>query len=100
MLDAGALPQGATDSDTDTAAVGEPTTPATTVSGTVKLVDGTVIYLETEGGIVRVETGEATRTVTAVPANLADVVAGDQITVEGAQSDTALAATTITETAR
>lgn len=67
-------------------------------TGTVKLVDGTIIYVQTESGaVVTIRTdGETT---VQVPGALKDLKAGDKITVAGESTTTGTAtATTITKT--
>lgn len=66
-------------------------------SGTVKLVDGTTVYVQTESGdVVTVRTnGE---TAVAVAGDLKDLKAGDKVTVQGqADSEGTVTATTVTE---
>ncbi|MCW6003149.1 hypothetical protein K1W54_00920 [Micromonospora sp. CPCC 205371] len=65
-------------------------------TGTVKLVDGTTIYVQTESGeVVTVRTnGE---TAVAVAAALKDLKAGDKVTVQGqTDSEGTVTATTVT----
>jgi hypothetical protein len=55
-------------------------------TGTVRLVDGTTIYIETGAGeVLTVRTDEDTRVLT--PGVLADLATGDQVTVEGESTD-------------
>ena len=73
-----------------------------TVSGTVKLVDGAVVYVaKPDGSVVRVTTGAKTTVSSQKPGKLSDLAAGDTVTVTGSASgDGSLTATTITERAR
>jgi hypothetical protein len=51
-------------------------------TGTIKLVDGTTIYIETDtGDVITVRTDEDTQV--HIPGTLADLTAGDQVTVDG-----------------
>lgn len=55
-------------------------------TGTIKLVDGTTIYIETDmGEIITVRTDEDTQV--RMPGALADLATGDQVTVEGESTD-------------
>ncbi|GLW28433.1 hypothetical protein Areg01_13730 [Actinoplanes regularis] len=67
-------------------------------TGTVKLVNGTTIYVQTaDGTVVTVNTDGKTTVSTAKKGKLADVKAGDSITVKGATgSDGAVTATSLT----
>lgn len=65
-------------------------------TGTVKLIDGTTVYVQTESGeVVTVRTNE--ETAVAVAGALKDLKAGDKVTVQG-QTDGAgtVTATTVT----
>jgi hypothetical protein len=65
-------------------------------TGTVKLIDGTTVYVQTESGeVVTVRTNE--ETAVAVAGALKDLKAGDKVTVQG-QTDSAgtVTATTVT----
>ncbi len=66
-----------------------PTTAADNgTSGKVKLVNGKTIYVETEDGtVVTVKTDGSTTVNTATKGKLADVKAGQSITVEGSTAD-------------
>ncbi|MFC4071388.1 hypothetical protein [Actinoplanes subglobosus] len=64
------------------------TTAAAGTSGKVKLVNGKTIYVETEDGtVVTVKTDGSTTVNTATKGKLADVKAGQSITVEGTTAD-------------
>jgi len=70
---------------------------ADTTTGTVKLVDGTTLYLQTaDGTVVTVRTGEETAISIAKDGSLKDLKAGDPVTVAGANSAGTVTATTIT----
>lgn len=71
---------------------------AEATTGTVKLVDGTTVYVETESGeVVTVRTdGE---TAVRVPGKLKDLKAGDKVSVEGGEdAEGAVAASSVTKT--
>ncbi|MFV2104688.1 hypothetical protein [Micromonospora sp. LOL_024] len=76
-----------------TAPVAGPTT------GEVKLVDGTTIYVETpDGTVVTVRTTDGTAVRTATAGKLADVEAGDTVSVQGATGEEGtMNATTVTK---
>jgi hypothetical protein len=78
-----------------------PAAPAAT-TGTVKLVNGTTIYVETAtGDVVTVKTDGSTSVATASAAKLADVKAGQSITVQGATGeDGTVTATSVTARAK
>lgn len=64
------------------------------VTGKVKLVDGTTVYIETaDGTVVTVKTTEAT--IVALQAQLKDLVAGATVTVVGTGTGTVTAASII-----
>ncbi|BEL02605.1 hypothetical protein Q0Z83_007960 [Actinoplanes sichuanensis] len=69
-------------------------------TGKVKLVNGKTIYVETEDGtVVTVKTDGSTTVNTATKGKLADVKAGQSITVEGATADDgSVTATRVTAT--
>ncbi|MFL6055562.1 MAG: hypothetical protein ACJ72W_22080 [Actinoallomurus sp.] len=70
--------------------------PGTT--GTVKLVDGDIIYVQTPGGIVRVKTTGATKVSVTKSAKLKDLKAGASVVVQGTPAqDGSVAATTVTQ---
>jgi hypothetical protein len=73
-------------------------TAAAGTTGTVKLVTGSTIYVQAaDGTVITVNTGAGTTVSTARKGKLADVKAGDSITVEGATgSDGAVTATSVT----
>lgn len=77
-------------------AQGGPGTQATT--GTVKLVDGTTIYVQTESGeVVTIRTDGDTSV--HVPGTLKDLKAGDKVSVEGdADAEGAVSASSVTKT--
>ncbi|MGI5246441.1 hypothetical protein [Dactylosporangium sp. CA-139066] len=67
------------------------------VTGTVKLVDGTTVYIETaDGTTVIVKTTD--KTTVSNPGSLKDLTAGSTVTVTGQQADGAVNATAITKT--
>lgn len=75
---------------------GAPTAAAPT-TGKVKLVDGNTLYIETEDGrVITVKTGENTTVQSATPAELKNLAAGTQVTVQGATAGTTITATSIT----
>ncbi len=70
---------------------------ATPTTGTVKLVDGTTVYLETpDGQVVTVKTTGSTAVRTAQGGALSDLAPGSSVTVEGSGSGDTITATTIT----
>jgi hypothetical protein len=73
-------------------------TGTTATAGTVKLVDGSTIYVQTaDGSVVTVDTDGETTVSTAKKGKVADVKAGDSITVNGVTgSDGAVTATEVT----
>jgi Cu/Ag efflux protein CusF len=73
------------------------TAPAAT-TGTVKLVDGATIYVQTsDGNVVTVNTNGKTSVAAASKAALSSIKAGQKVTVEGATgSDGAVTATSVT----
>jgi hypothetical protein len=73
-------------------------TAATDTTGTVKLVDGTTIYVQkADGTVVTVKTGGTTKVSTSKAGKLSDVKAGQSVTVQGATgSDGTVTATTVT----
>ncbi|MFG2038877.1 hypothetical protein [Dactylosporangium sp. NPDC048998] len=67
------------------------------VTGTVKLVDGTTVYIETaDGNTVIVKTSDTTTVST--PGALKDLTAGSTVTVQGQSADGSVTATSITKT--
>lgn len=70
---------------------------ANATTGTVKLVDGTTVYVQTESGeVVTIRTDA--ETAVQVPGALKDLKAGDKVTVQGdADSEATVTATTVTE---
>jgi hypothetical protein len=78
-----------------------PAAPAGT-SGTVKLVDGSTIYVQTaDGSLVTVKTTGRTSISTATRSTLKDVKAGDSVSVEGAAgTDGTVSATSVTATGK
>ena len=71
---------------------------AGTTTGTVRLIDGTTVYVETpDGVVVTVRTGDSTEVLRSAPSALTELAAGDEVTVigESAAPDT-LTATRIT----
>jgi hypothetical protein len=75
-------------------------TAAAGTNGTVKLVDGTTIYVQTpDGAVVTVKTGDSTDIKTATKGTLKDVKAGDSVTVQGAaDAEGTVTATAVTST--
>ncbi|HCT79426.1 MAG TPA: hypothetical protein DGT23_23265 [Micromonosporaceae bacterium] len=71
---------------------------SSTMTGKVKLVDGTTIYLETaDGRVITVKTGDGTVVQAASAVPLKDISAGTEISVQGSASGTdTLTATSIT----
>lgn len=69
-------------------------------TGTVKLVDGTTVYVQTASGeVITVRTSASTAVELAQKAKLSDLKAGAQVTVEGATgSDGVVTATKVTGT--
>ncbi|GIJ70062.1 DUF5666 domain-containing protein [Virgisporangium ochraceum] len=65
------------------------------ITGTVKLVDGTTVYIETPDGqtITVRTTGD---TVVLVPGRLADLAVGSTVTVQGQNADGTVTATSVT----
>ncbi|GIJ49095.1 hypothetical protein Val02_59810 [Virgisporangium aliadipatigenens] len=67
------------------------------VTGTVKLVDGTTVYVELpDGTVLTVRTSDATTVRTAQPGSLKDLTVGSTVTVDGARSGESMNATTVT----
>jgi hypothetical protein len=65
------------------------------ITGTVKLVDGTTIYIETaDGQTITVRTSGTTTVLT--PGSLADIAVGATVTVQGQNADGTVTATSIT----
>ncbi|GAB2953831.1 hypothetical protein GCM10027280_47850 [Micromonospora polyrhachis] len=72
------------------------TTPSTT-TGTVKLVDGTTIYVQTaDGTVLTVRTGTDTTIRIARDGTLKELKAGDPVTVEGPSTAGTVTATSVT----
>ncbi|MFC7245453.1 hypothetical protein ACFQO7_23510 [Catellatospora aurea] len=70
---------------------------AAPITGKIKLVDGTTVYLETsDGRLLTVKTGDTTTVQTTKKSALKDLAAGTEITVQGTTADTTVTATTIT----
>lgn len=71
---------------------------AEATTGTVKLVDGTTVYIETASGeVVTVRTDADTSV--SVPGKLKDLKAGDKVSVEGgADAEGTVTASTVTKT--
>lgn len=67
-------------------------------TGTVKLVQGATIYVETaDGTVITVKTGKDTSVRTSAPAKLSDIKAGAKVSVQGtAAGEDAVTATTVT----
>jgi hypothetical protein len=67
------------------------------VIGTVKLVNGTTVYVETSTGqVLTVRTSGSTTVLTTQPASLSDLAAGTTVTVEGARAGETITATKVT----
>jgi hypothetical protein len=67
------------------------------VTGTVKLVDGTTVYIETpDGQVLTVRTTDSTAV--SVPGKLADLTAGVTVSVEGQNAGGTVTATQISRT--
>ncbi|MHA6761672.1 hypothetical protein [Streptacidiphilus sp. PAMC 29251] len=68
-------------------------------TGTVKLVDGTTVYLtDSSGNVVKVTTGKSTKVSVTKDGKLADLQPGQSVTVRGSTDSSGdLAATTVTE---
>jgi hypothetical protein len=65
------------------------------ITGTVKLVDGTTIYIETsDGQTITVRTSGTTTVLT--PGSLADIAVGATVTVQGQNADGTVTATSVT----
>ena len=75
-----------------------PSAAAAGTTGTVKLVDGDTIYVQTAAGdVVTVKTSGSTTVQTATKGTLKDVKAGDSVTVAGAaDADGTVTATSVT----
>jgi hypothetical protein len=71
---------------------------AAPTTGTVKLVDGTTVYVQTaDGGVVTVRTNGSTAVQVAQPGKLTDLTPGAQVTVQGsAAADGTVTATSVT----
>ena len=67
------------------------------ITGTVKLVDGTTVYVvEADGTVVTVKTTGSTTV--SVPGALGDLKPGQTVTVQGQNSDNTVTATSVTRT--
>jgi hypothetical protein len=77
---------------------GAATTAAAGTTGTVKLVDGATIYVQTStGDVVTVKTDGKTTVSTAAKGKVSDVKAGQSVTVQGAaDADGTVTATSVT----
>ncbi|BCJ71908.1 hypothetical protein CS0771_14520 [Catellatospora sp. IY07-71] len=72
-------------------------TAAAPISGKIKLVDGTTVYIETaDGSVLTIKTGENTTVQATEKITLKDLAAGTDITVQGTTQDTTVTATSIT----
>jgi len=68
------------------------------VTGKVKLVDGTTVYIETsDGQVITVKTSGSTTVQNAQPGSLSDLKVGASVTVEGQRSGDNLTATKVTK---
>lgn len=77
---------------------GTGTAAAAATTGTVKLVDGTTIYVQTASGdVITVKTNAKTAVSTATKTKVGDLKAGESVTVEGpAATDGTVTATSVT----
>ncbi|MFF5076815.1 hypothetical protein ACFY36_07170 [Actinoplanes sp. NPDC000266] len=77
---------------------GTASTAAAATTGKVKLVNGTTIYVETaDGTVVTVKTDGKTKVSTATSGKVADVKAGQSVTIQGAAgTDGSVTATSVT----
>ncbi len=72
-------------------------TAAAPITGKIKLVDGTTVYIETtDGRVLTIKTGENTTVQATEKITLKDLAAGTAITVQGTTQDTTVTATSIT----
>ncbi len=70
---------------------------AAPITGKIKLVDGSTVYIETaDGRVLTVKTGETTTVQATEKITLKDLAAGTDITVQGTTQDTTVTATSIT----
>ena len=78
------------------------TAPASGTTGTIKLVDGSTIYVQTASGeLVTIKVNGQTKVAVASAGKLADLKAGDPVTVQGSTgADGTVTATEVTETAK
>lgn len=81
---------------------GTGTAAAAATTGTVKLVDGTTIYVQTSSGdVITVKTNAKTEVKTATKSKVGDIKAGQSVTVEGpAATDGTVTATSVTATGK
>jgi hypothetical protein len=67
------------------------------ITGTVKLVDGNTVYIETpDGQTITVKTTDQTQVLT--PGKLSDLAAGATVSVQGQSADGTVTATSVTRT--
>jgi hypothetical protein len=67
------------------------------ITGTVKLVDGNTVYIETpDGQTITVKTSDQTTVL--APGTLSDLTAGATVSVQGQSADGTVTATTVTRT--
>ncbi|GAA1659334.1 hypothetical protein ACFQY4_45010 [Catellatospora bangladeshensis] len=72
-------------------------TAAAPITGKIKLVDGTTVYIETtDGRVLTIKTGDTTTVQATEKITLKDLAAGTAITVQGTTQDTTVTATSIT----
>lgn len=76
---------------------GTGTGPRGGITGTVKLVDGTTVYVETADGQTLIVKTSGTTTVS-TPGALKDLTAGSSVTIVGQNADGTVTATSITKT--
>ncbi|MEV4625248.1 hypothetical protein AB0J90_03000 [Micromonospora sp. NPDC049523] len=88
---------GRPDGTTGGSAPGADSGTAQTTTGTVKLVDGTTVYVQTDDGtVITVRTGADTAVAVAKTGSLKDLKAGDTVTVDGPNSAGTVTATKVT----
>lgn len=66
--------------------------------GTVKLVDGNVIYVQTATGVIRVTVGDSTKVTASKPTKLKNIKPGSSVTVQGTPAQNgSVSATSVTQ---
>jgi hypothetical protein len=92
-----ALPSGFTGFGNRGGNAGNGATGGRGITGTVKLVDGTTVYVvEADGTVVTVKTSGSTTV--SVPGALGDLKPGQTVSVQGENSDNTITATSVTRT--